>query len=237
MTARHRFMVGSAVALVLGLAGILLGVFLDPRRFLFSYLTAWAFYVSTAIGALFVLMIGHAARARWFAGVRRLIEYPSSTFPVLLVLALPIFLGIGTLFEWAGPWDDLPKETQKILAHKHVWMNVPFYVVRTCFYMLVFWAFAHFLIAGSLREDRGYDEVRKRRLQRIGSGGIPICAFVTTWASFDWLMSLDPTWYSTIFGVYFWAGAFIAGLSILSILVTIFRSLKLLPPEIGAAHQ
>lgn len=237
MTYRRRFIVGCAIAIVLGLAGLLLGVFLDTRRFLFSYLTAWAFYVSTAIGALFVLMIGHASRARWFAAVRRLMEYPASTFPVLLVLAVPIFLGMGTLYGWAGSWADVPETERKILEHKYLWMNVPFYVVRTVFFMLVFSAFAHFLVAGSLKEDLGFDEVRKRRLQRIGSGGIPICAFVTTWASFDWLMSLDPTWYSTVFGVYFWAGGFIAGLSLLGILTAIFAGLKLVPPEIGPSHQ
>jgi len=238
MTPRQRFIVGSAVALVVGVAGLVLGVFLDPRRFFFSYLTAWAFYVSTAIGALFVLMIGQAARARWFAGVRRLMEYAASTIPVFIVLAVPIFLGMPTLYEWAGSWADVSEAERKILEHKALWMNTPFFIVRTILFLLVLSIFSHLLVAGSLKEDlAGYDEARKRRLQRIGSGGIPICAFVTTWASFDWLMSLDPTWYSTVFGVYFWAGGFIGALSILGILTAVFIGLKLLPPEIGPAHQ
>ncbi|HWV39441.1 MAG TPA: hypothetical protein VN033_13310 [Vulgatibacter sp.] len=237
MSPKRRFIAGSAVALVLGIAGLVLGALLDPRRFLFSYLTAWAFWVSTAIGALFVVMIGHAARARWFAGVRRLMEYPTSTLPLLLLLAIPIFLGLDSLYEWAGPWAALPEAKRRLLEHKRLWLNEPFFVVRSVVYLLVLSAFSHLLVAGSLREDAGYDEARKRRLQRIGSGGIPICALVATWASFDWLMSLEPTWYSTVFGVYFWAGGFIAALSLLGILVAVFAGLRLLPPEIGPAHQ
>ncbi len=237
MSHRARFLLACSVSLVLGIAGLLIGVFLDPTRFFFSYLTAWSFYVSTAIGGLLLLMIGQASRARWFAGLRRLAEYTASTLPIFIILAVPIFLGLSTLYPWAGSWDDLSEAERQLMQHKSLYLNVPFFIARTVFYLLVLGVFSHFMILLSLREDVGFDMKRKQTLQRLGSGGIPVAAFILTWASFDWLMSLDPTWYSTVFGAYFWAGGFVASLALLSLIAACFQRLELLPKEIGAYHQ
>ncbi|AKU90248.1 hypothetical protein [Vulgatibacter incomptus] len=234
---QRRFVLACCLMIGVGLVGLLLGVWLDPRRFFFSYLAGWSFYVSTAIGGLLLLMIGHAARARWFAGMRRLGEYTASTLPAMAVLAIPIFLGMDTLYAWAGPREDMTELELAAVKHKALWMNTPFFIVRTELYLLALSAFAFFLIRWSLAEDAGYNEIRKHRMQRLASGGIPISAFLLTWASFDWLMSLDPTWYSTVFGVYFWAGGFVASLAVLSLLGWSFRRLELIPEEIGRFHQ
>jgi len=234
---RRRFILTCAVMLVLGLVGLIVGVFLDRPRFFFSYLTGWAFFVSTAIGALMLVMIGHASRARWFSSLRRLGEYVAATIPLFALLAVPILLGLETLYGWAGPLDRYSEHERHLIEHKAAWLNAPFFTARTFFYLIVLGVFSHLLISASLRADEGPDEVRTRYLQRLGSGGIPVAAFILTWASFDWLMSLDPTWWSTIFGVYFWAGGFVAALSLLSILAASFNRWGLIPSEVGAYHQ
>lgn len=234
---RRRLIQWSGLSLFVGAVGLILGIFLDLPRFFFSYLTAWAFYVSTAIGALILVMMGHASRARWFAPLRRLSEYMAATIPLFLLLAIPIFFGMDTLYGWAGSLEGLTEPQREIVKHKEVWMNVPFFIIRTILYLLILGAFSFFLVRGSLAEDSGFSEMRKRRLQRVGSGGIPVAAFVLTWASFDWLMSLDPTWYSTVFGIYFWAGGFVGALAVLCILTTTFHRLGLIPPEVGIYHQ
>lgn len=233
---RRRLQLICWICLGLGVLGLLLGLFFDTTRFFFSYLTAWAFYLSTCIGALMLLMIGHAGKVRWFAGLRRQAEYPTALLPLFAVLAVPLFFGLPELYAWARPLESLPEGMRPYIEHKAAWMNIPFFIIRTLIWIGILSFFAVLLVSGSLRLDRAYDEALKLRLRRISSVGLLVCSFVLTWASFDWLMSLDATWYSTIFGVYVFAGGIIAALAVLTILGVLFLRAGLLPSEIASEH-
>lgn len=233
---RTRWHLGFAACFALGGLGLLLGLVLDPRRFFFSYFTAWFYFFTIAAGALLLLMTGHAARARWFGALRRTSEVPAATLPAFLLLVVPIFFGLGELYPWAGPTKDLDVEAVHLIEHRSAWLNVPFFVARSMVWIGAFALFAFLLVRGSFALDRHFDERKRRSLYRISCGGLVLLGFVLTWASFDWIMSLDPTWYSTILGVYVFAGGFAAALAVLAIAAAVLSCEGLLPEE-GAVER
>jgi len=233
---RRRWTTAFVIALVAGILGLAIGVFVDARRFYFSYLTAWLYFVSIAMGAVLLVMTGHAARARWFGALRRVAEIPAATLPLFLVLVIPIFFGLDELYPWVHPSPELGEEALHVIEHRRGWLNVPFFVVRTLLWIGLFSIAAVLLVRGSLALDRSFDPARRRRLYRLSCGGLVILGFVLTWAAFDWIMSLDPTWYSTILGVYFFAGGFSGALALLAIHAVVLRAGGALPEE-GATER
>lgn len=234
---RKKFSAVCLISAVIGTAALILGVFLEPRRFFFSYLTAWVFFLTIAVGALLLVMVGHASKARWFGALRRISEVPAATLPLFLLLVVPLFFGLPELYAWADPSRIADEEARKLVEHKASWMNPPFFIVRSLVWLAVFSGFSVPLVLGSLAQDEGYEEKRKTRLRRLSSAGLVVIGFVLTWASFDWLMSLDPTWYSTIFGVYVFAGGFAAALAVLGILSSLFLSREILPSQSATERQ
>lgn len=233
---RARWTIAFALCLGLGTIGLVLGAIFETRRFHFSYLTAWLYFISIAMGALFVLMTGHASRARWFGALRRVSEIPAATLPLFLLLVVPILLGLGELYPWVNPPADLGVEALHVIEHRKGWMNVPFFIVRTIVWLGLFAAVAVLLVRGSLALDHAFDPARRQRLYRLSCGGLVVLGFVLTWASFDWIMSLDPTWYSTILGIYFFAGGFAAALALLAITAAALHAARALPEE-GATER
>lgn len=232
-----RLILLSWISLIVGVVASVVGAFVDPTRFFFSYLTAWTFFVTIALGALLLLMIGHAVRARWFAVLRRTTEIPTATVPLFLLLMVPIFFGLPELYPWAGPWDRFDEATRRVLEHRASWTNQPFFIVRSLIWLGICSAFAVYLVRGSLRLDRGLDERLRDRLRFVSSGGLVVVGFVLTFASIDWVMSLDPTWFSTVFGVYFFAGGFAAVLALVTVMAVAFSSRGLLPEQSSLERQ
>lgn len=233
---RARWTLVFALSLVVGAIGLVIGAIMDPRRFHFSYLTGWLYFISIVMGALLLLMTGYASRARWFGALRRVAEVPAATLPLFLLLVIPTFFGLDFLYPWASPSPQLDSEALRIIEHRSGWMNTPFFIVRTLVWIAAFSAFAILLVRGSFALDRAFDERRKTFLYRLSCGGLVFLGFVLTWASFDWIMSLDPTWYSTIPGVYFFAGGFSGALSLLAINSAVLRRAGALPEE-GATER
>lgn len=233
---RARWTLVFALSLVVGAIGLVIGAIMDPRRFHFSYLTGWLYFISIVMGALLLLMTGYASRARWFGALRRVAEVPAATLPLFLLLVIPTFFGLDFLYPWASPSPQLDSEALRIIEHRSGWMNTPFFIVRTLVWIAAFSAFAILLVRGSFALDRAFDERRKTFLYRLSCGGLVFLGFVLTWASFDWIMSLDPTWYSTILGVYFFAGGFAAALAVLAIVATMLHAAGALP-EAGAIER
>jgi len=196
-----------------------------------AYLTAFASVAATALGALIFLMIGYVVRASWSVVLRRLNEAIASVFPLLAVLFVPIALGLSDLYPWVNP-SGFSRHDLLLLLHKSAYLNRPFFILRSVVY-LAFWTFAAlWLIRASLRrdsapprperatneqEDEDEDEVHGVE-RRFSAALLPLVALTLTFASFDWLMSLQPLWLSTLFGVYYFAGGFVASLGLLAAL-------------------
>jgi hypothetical protein len=208
---------GAGLGLVLLLATLAGGWATAPKETLFSYLVAFAYWCGIGFASVLLLMIFHATHARWMTILRRPVEAMASTMPIFLLLLIPILVGMEHLYSWVNPSPSLPREVLHKLAHKAAYLNVKFFVVRGVAFILFASFVAWRLFGLSRRQDKegGFELLSRQR--RMSAGLLPFVAVAITFAAFDWLMSLNPTWFSTIFGVYYFAGSFGAALSILAI--------------------
>ncbi len=199
-----------------------------------SWLVGSLFVLSVALGGLFFVLLQHATQAGWSVVVRRLAENAMATLPYLALLFAPLLLlGMGDLFHWSHA-DAVASDP--LLAHKRAYLNVPFFVLRTLVYFAVWSGLAiRFGRLSRLQDSTGDHEIT-RRLRRASAPGLLLFALTVTFASFDWLMSLDPHWYSTIFGVYFFSGAMVAIFAFLALVTIAARRAGLLVEVISTEH-
>jgi hypothetical protein len=215
------------LAAAIGAAGAALtavgGFAFDAKRALYAWLVAFVYWLGIALGALILLGAFHAANARWSVVIRRFVESVPQVLPLFVVLFLPIALGMRTLF----PWVDLHQLTGHelhLLEHKRPYLNVPFFLVRAAIYF-GFWILLAALLRGwSVRQDRAGGVTLTLWQRRLGTGALPFLALTFTFAAFDWMMSLDPKFFSTIFGVYWFAGSFTATFAVIILAGTATRA-------------
>ena len=210
------------VAAVVGVAGLALtglGYLLDPSRTLHAYLAAYSYVATIAFGALVLLLVGYAANARWMAAIRRLHDGVTLAFVPLAILFVPIGLGLPELYSWADPdavWGD---HAAHVLDEKRAYLNPAAFLVRAAIYFAIWIAAAELLRRWSRARDgvtpAGDPEAGLGRERVFASVMLPAVGLAITFAAFDWLMTLDPLWYSSIFGVYVAAGGFVSGVAIL----------------------
>jgi len=212
-------MMGGALGGVVLVLATLAGLAIDPQHAMFSYLVAYAYWAGIGMASVLLLMIFHAFGAKWMVVLRRPLEAMATTVILFAVLFIPIIVGLKHLYIWVEPPATLGREALKVLAHKQPYLNQTFFVVRTAFYFLWLIVISTRLFGWSTQQDQSgvVDLTRKQRL--LGTGALPLTALVFTFAAFDWLMSLNPLWFSTIFGVYYFAGSFVSVFSVLSIAI------------------
>ena len=207
---RRLFLAGAAGGVL-----SLLGWWIDPAQFFQSYLMSYLFVLGASLGCLGLGMIHQLSGGAWGVVTRRLIGASSRVLPVLTALFLPILLGRHYLFEWTHA--DLVA-SDEVLQHKQLYLNTPFFIVRAVIYFGTWNALVYFLNTWSLEQDRTPDPRIARRMQTLSGGGLLALAITVTFASFDWLMSLDPHWFSTIYGVLLLGGQ---GLTALAMLIVV----------------
>jgi len=210
---RRLALAATGVALA-GLALTGLGAAFDPRRALHAYLVAFTYWVGIAVAALILLMAFHASNARFIVLVRRVLESIPLSTALFLVLFAPIALGMRRIFPWVET-VGLSAEDVRIWTHRGPWLNVPFFLVRAVFYFAVWIAVSHLLHGWSVRQDSTGDARLTLWQRRLSAGALPLVAIAITFAAVDWQMSLDRHLASTIFGVYYFAGSFVAAMAVL----------------------
>jgi hypothetical protein len=216
---RDRLATAAVVTGAIGLAVWLVGAMLEPRQALASYLFAYTAALTIAVGALIQVMISHATAARWFTVLRRLTLNVAGSLPMLALLALPMLFGVHALYPWASP-ERLTSEARTLAVRRQAWLNVPFFIGRAAVYIAAWTSCAEWLRAVSLRQDHaiGDGEVATTRAERRASAlGLVVVGLTLTFAAFDWLMTLDPLWYSAIYGLYVFAGGFLAALGLVAV--------------------
>jgi hypothetical protein len=215
-------MAGGGLGLVLTLAS-LGGLAMDPVAASASYLVAFAYWCGISMASVILLQIFHATRAKWMIVLKRPVEAMGATVPLFILLFIPIVIGMKHLYSWVEPAATLSRETLHLLEHKRPWLNPSFFIGRGFFY-LVFIAFVHSRLYGWSKKQDMTGEVQLTQKQRnLGAGSLPFVGLAFTFAAFDWLMSLNPTWFSTVFGVYFFGGSFVSALSMLAIITHLGR--------------
>jgi len=209
----------SLLAAAVGLVLLVIGLLVDPQRAWFSYLAVWTYGATICVGALLLLMTGHAAKASWMVVTQRLTESIVDALPLFLVLFFPLCFGLAYVYPWASHANVLDPALAHAIDHKRRYLNQPFFIVRTLLYFLVFIAIGGLLRAWSKANDESPSKALVRRMRRLSGGGLPLVGLSLTWASFDWTMSLEPDWYSTIYGLYYFAGSFIAAVALVAVML------------------
>lgn len=191
---------------------------MDPAartRFLFAYVFAYMYFLSIALGGLFFVLLHYLARSGWSVVVRRLAEHVAAAMPLFVVLFVPVAVWHGDLYLWAVPGVG---DHDAVLAGKAGYFTSGFFLLRAALYLAIWTGLAWWFARQSRRQDESGDAAITRRLQTRSALGMVLFALSLNFAAFDWLMSLDPHWFSTIFGVYFFAGCVLAILSALILL-------------------
>lgn len=206
-----------------GLVGLALtlsaAAWTPPSRVMLSYLVAFIFWLGLALGMLAWLMTFHAIHARWVVVLRRVAEHASASLGVFVVLFLPILLWGRLLYPWAGWTAHLDEHARELVEHQRPYLNSTFLVLRAAFYFLAWLVIARLLRRWSLAQDADRDVRRTLWQRRLSSAALPLVGITVTFAAFDWIMSLDPRWASTIFGLYYLAGAAVGAMALLIVVV------------------
>ncbi|MDH3584024.1 MAG: quinol:cytochrome C oxidoreductase, partial [Phycisphaerae bacterium] len=169
-----------------------------------SYLTALAYFLSISLGALCFVLLQHATRAGWSVTVRRLAELMAANVWILGVLTIPVLVFADQIYlHWAADHGHLPHA-------KSVWLSKPFFSFRVIVYFLIWIGMSRYFLGGSLEQDDTGDRRITERLERRAPFLVLVFALTLTYGAWDLFMSLDPHWYSTMFGVYYFAGSMIA---------------------------
>jgi len=231
---RRLLVIGAAVIGVAGAIATGAGFAIAPTQAAFSYLTAWAFALSIAFGALVFLMMGHAIDARWTIVFQRFTEAIVGSLPALAVLFLPIALASAWLYPWIAPPPTLDPETAARLAHKAPYLNVTFWLVRAAVYFALWIAAGELLARWAGRAAR--DPAGLVRARVLSAAAFPAIGLTITFAAFDWLMSLTPAWYSTIFGLLYWSGGFVAALALIAVIARGARRVPAVAASIHGSH-
>ena len=228
-------MLGGILA-VAGLGATLASAFGENKaRAMFSYLWAFEVVLAIALGGLGVLLIDHVVRMGWGIVVRRFVETTAATLPVFALLWVPIgFLGIHELFPWSH-------EVDPILVKKAWFLNSGFWYVRAFFYLACWSGLGWYLYSQSVKMDAlGEDLPQRERMihtiRKVASGGIPLFGLTLSFGAIDWLMSLQPHWYSTIFGVYYFAASVLAFYAFTTLMTMAAQGSGVLKKAVNTEH-
>ncbi len=205
-----------AALAVLGALGCAGAWVVDARRFFEAYLTAYVWGATIVLGMLFFVLLHHVTDSGWSAVIRRPAEQTLAALPWLVLWFAPVAIGAasGKLFNWVGdhPHDEL-------LAAKRPYLNLSFFFIRQAIYFAVWLWLARVMRGRSLRQDVTRDPRLSVSMRKWSAPGLILYGVTLTFAGFDWIMSLDYHWFSTIFGVYHFAGGVVTALAVLALMM------------------
>lgn len=202
--------------ILIGLLTLVVGYVVDKERIWQSFLTNFFYFTSLALGGMFFTAIQYVTKAGWSATIRRISESLSSFLPIAVVGAILIIaLGSHSLYEWLHT-DVVAKDA--ILKKKEAYLNMPFWVIRTAVFFGAWILFQKLIVGNSLKQDKTGDEGLTHKNVALSIGFLIVFALSYSLFSIDFVMSLHPHWFSTMFGVYTFAGLFQSTLSLITII-------------------
>ena len=239
---RNPLLIGGGAAGVLGLCGALLSMGQAEdwyQKFSASYLVSFCFFMSISLGGLFWVTAMHLTRAGWGICVRRLCEILAMMALPMLVLFLPILIPVvlgwnSSVYSWVN--IDNITHARDLVEHKAGYLNSGFFTVRSILYFVIWGLLARFYLKNSVNQDSSRDPNTTLKLQSFSAPGMLLFALTVVFASFDWEMSLDPLWFSTMFPVYFFAGGVLGSLCVLTITSVSLQKSGRLTEDITTEH-
>jgi hypothetical protein len=209
------------------------GYFVAPERFFESYLVAFLFWIFIPLGAMFFIQIGYLTGSAWSVPMRRIAENMMITIPLGFLLFLPILFGIPHLYHWAHP-EAVAHDT--ILQAKAAWLNPSAFSLRAFIYIALWSLWSWRIYANSTKQDRTHSLDQMHSISRWSAPGVIILFLSGTLAAWDWSMSLDPHWYSTIFGLYCLSGGGLAFMCVWTLICLYLRERDVLANTIRIEH-
>lgn len=207
-------------ALIVGgffLLALIVFAFIDRKQAFQAYLIGWTFWTGIAVGSLALLMLQHLTGGGWGFVIRRSLEAATRTLPFMAILFVPIILGAHDVYHhWLEP-------EEAIVKFKTPYLNLQFFIVRAVIYFGAWIALAFFLNKWSLAQDRTADNTYTKNMRLLSGPGMVLLIFTVTFASVDWYMSLEPEWFSTIYG-FIWVAAWT--LSALAFVIAVMANLS-----------
>lgn len=207
------------VMLAFGVIILLAAFVFTPQRAFFDYLWIYLFLVSIGVGSLALIALEYLVGATWSTPFRRITENLASLIPVLIILVIPLFFGLHDLFHWT---HTEAVEQDPILQGKSSYLNIQFFALRTGFCLLLWFLFYALITRNSQRQDLDGDPKYTKSNITLSTIFTPLFVISITVTAIDWAMSLEPHWFSTMFGVYYFAGSVVAAFA-----ATTFASVKL----------
>ena len=195
---------------VLGLVIVLAGYFVSPARMAFNNIIGLTFIVSIAVGALFFVAIEYLSGAVWSTPFRRVTEIISSFVVLVPLIVIPLFFNLHSVFHWTHPEIV---NADKILSEKAPYLNINFFVIRIVAFIAIWMLFQYLITRNSLKQDLTKDQTLTTKNIKLSAVFIPFFALTISFTGIDWLMSLEPHWFSTIFGIYYFSGTVLAALA------------------------
>ncbi len=230
-TIRNRALAVGLAALIICIAG---GILSNPPQFFHSYLLAYLFWVGVALGCFAVAMMYHMVGGTWGYPVLRLLESGAQTLPLMVILFVPILIGMPDVFVWARP---AAVAASAVLQAKAPYLNLPFFLVRAVIYFAIWVVFAHYLNKWSLEHDRTGQPILLKRLQYLSAPGLLLFSLTVTFASVDWVMSLEAQFFSTIFGFLFMVAFVMEGIAFVAIVSYCLAQREPLSRTIRPSHS
>jgi hypothetical protein len=198
-----------------------------------SYLLNWLFFATLGVGGLFFVLLQHVTRAGWSVVVRRLAEHVAATLPVLALLFVPLAFGLHDVYPWAAHGHGAHDAMQ---ASKAAWLSPGPFLLRAAIYLLAWSGLAIWFWRQSSRQDQMGALQITRRMQAVSAPALVVFALTLTFAAFDWIMSLAPRWYSTVFGGYVFGGLAMAIFALLILMALLLQRFGLLEGVVTSEH-
>ncbi len=224
------------LSIAMGVAGLAVTGLLwkmHPHEVVFSYLFAFLIFLAISLGSLFFVIIQHLARAGWSVVVRRIPETIAMNIGLMAVLFLPIVFGMHELYHWTHV-DAVAVD--HFLQWKSPYLNVPFFLVRAVLFFGAWILVARYFYSKSVKQDQSGEPGLTLKMQGFAAAAVLIFGLTQTFAVIDWAMSVTPHWYSTMFGVYFFAGSFLSAIALTSLTALILRKFGYLTNVIRVDH-
>ncbi|MCA1584004.1 MAG: hypothetical protein LC791_04260 [Acidobacteria bacterium] len=216
--------IAAVIGLVLAGLGFVLAGAHGLDRFFEAYLVAYTFWMGIALGSMALLMVQHLTGGAWGIVIRRPLEAATGTLPFMAALFIPILLGMGHLYHWT---DREVVATDEVIRNKEAYLNVPFFIVRQVVYFLIWTTMGTLLRRWSVEHDRTGDPALLSKLGRLSGGGLVVYGLTVTFAMIDWTMSVNPHWFSTIWGLLYIGGQ---GLSAMAFAIAVLIMLAQVAP-------
>jgi hypothetical protein len=208
------------------------GAAIDPKQLSFSWLFAFGFFFTLCAGCFFWIIVHYATDAEWTVVVRRQLENIAVLVAVLAVFFIPILLLRHHLYEWM----NIAPGKEAALDSKRAYLNLNFFILRAAFFLGFFIIASQLLRRFSVRQDKDGNPQFTIRLRKVAFASLPLFALCLTFGAFDWLMSLNYRWFSTMFGVYIFAGAAGSSMALLVLVITALQRAGYLKNVVTLEH-